>query len=245
MKAGLQYEGNPHEGEYFGIFLGENRDFKGLFVLYWTGTLMSLLPEEYLIEINPMDMFERKIRRVEGNREWVGHIRARANSEIKEDIMLSLDLLNFSVTFEDDLVVEIANEEDISEVTECRIEFMTESGQMNSITRKLSEKYSYEMVASSSIFVLRRKGTTDIIALLSKNVATNDTAILGFVYVTKDFRGRGYGRRLLSGVLQIFKETAIETVLLYSSNLIALQLYKSAGFQPVGNYYVSYLSNCQ
>ena len=101
------------------------------------------------------------------------------------------------------------------------------------------EKSSIQLDNSFINYLAELKG--EIIGKIHISITDNEGFIYGFG-VLPDFRGKGYGREILSSTLNILKEKDVDNIFLEvaTQNNNALGLYESCGFEEISvmDYYV-------
>ena len=98
---------------------------------------------------------------------------------------------------------------------------------------------------SAEFFVLEAEGT--VAAYMGMHIVLDECYIAN-VAVRRDFRKRGFGRRLVENALEVAKEKSCSFITLEVrvSNLAAISLYESCGFEKIGerkNFYTSPTEN--
>ncbi len=85
-------------------------------------------------------------------------------------------------------------------------------------------------------FVLEVKGR--VVASGCFNARTPDTVQLGGIFTPEDERSRGYGRKLVAGMLRLARDEGATRCVLFTqvNNVPAIRAYTSLGFQRVGDY---------
>ena len=69
------------------------------------------------------------------------------------------------------------------------------------------------------------------LVVLYCNDLDNKNAYISLVGVKKDYRGRGIARNMMKEAIQVAKEGGMKILGIHSNNPLALNLYKSLGFE--------------
>ena len=135
----------------------------------------------------------------------------------------------------------LANREDLAEINrQNHIYFGLDEKEVDDKKIEIDmEKLSIQLDENYLSYMAELKG--EIIGKIRIDLTENTGFIYGFG-VLPDFRGKGYGREILSTALNILKQKGIEDVFLEvaTENKNALGLYESCGFEEISvmDYYV-------
>ncbi len=83
------------------------------------------------------------------------------------------------------------------------------------------------------------------VAMAAINASVHDQVQVGGVFVPRENRNRGLGRRVTTALLQKAKTEGANTAILFANNPPAARAYEAMGFQQVGWYRIALLENPQ
>ena len=98
-------------------------------------------------------------------------------------------------------------------------------------------------VQSGRVIVLLDEGTP--VAMAAINAAVAGHIQVGGVFVPRENRNRGLGRKVTTALLQQAKDQGADTAILFANNPSAARAYEALGFQQVGWYRIALLQNPQ
>ncbi|MGP6293904.1 N-acetyltransferase family protein [Caldiplasma sukawensis] len=143
------------------------------------------------------------------------------------------------VSSEDDIIIRKAKVSDAAGIIECMQSVMDEKIYMVSDYYLYSERGERELIKSPSDLNLVLEFQGKIVGILKVQRGyyrkTFHTGVLT-IAIEKEFRNRGFGKKMIEFALQWAKENGIEKLSLevFSTNENAISLYRSVGFHIEG-----------
>lgn len=108
---------------------------------------------------------------------------------------------------------------------------------------EMAENRTTMDIQSGRVIVLLDEGTP--VAMAAINAAVAGHIQVGGVFVPRQNRNRGLGRKVTTALLQKAKDQGADTAILFANNPPAARAYKALGFQQVGWYRIALLQNPQ
>ena len=157
---------------------------------------------------------------------------------VSAEYKMCLNKRKFEVTYENRIKLRLTTSDDVAEVY-----------RQNSIYSGISENEAEEDIEKSSTtlddsfinYMAEIEGK--IIGKIHISITDNEGFIYGFG-VLPNFRGKGYGREILSSALDILKKKNVDNIYIEvaTENKNALSLYEASGFEEISvmDYYTVY-----
>lgn len=256
--AGIDYNGNDFEGEYFGYFDQQNTSetkLLGVIVHYWNGNIMMHSENEIILE-RLITHLAKNISKT--NRPIRGILGPDSQAEFT---IQKLDLANnlFNINSNEGLyelkLTEIKKPElpETAKIVSARdikkdilIDWMKNYdiealGTPDDETlKKQVENHWNERLQTNENWVLLIENTP--VAFSAFNARLPDMVQVGPVWTPKEHRNRGFARLLLAYTLHQEKQRGIKQAILFTNNPAAIKAYNAIGFKKIGNYRLALLN---
>jgi hypothetical protein len=254
-KGGMDYQGEPHQANYFGLFL--NDDLEGVLSHNWIGSVQIFLSSK-ATDITPLsrtwisyiNKYQQKIDCFLGSKSDVEsllrslHITStelRAGGRIEGLFSLDLDSMIDPPALNDPTIsVRQADVSDHKLISRWRHDFFVES-QGSEPGENLYKRASEEILRrllEGSLFLLFHNEEPKSFCGVSGFV--HDYKIVGPVWTPLTERGKGYGQSITAGALKILQKQGCKQAVLFTLNPQAESTYKAIGFKRIGDWRVDF-----
>lgn len=249
--AGLDYRGNPFEGEYFGYTDDESdsrEELRGVIVHYWNGNI--LMHARHLTALEPLTAYlkARRTRPISG---------ILGPTPQAEHVITHLGLSSapFRVNRSERLY-----KLELNDLKEWPISRSMTVVPAQEIPERLLEQWltSYacetlgmrESTEDKESPENKRRGIKDLwvllldgkaVALSGYNARLEDSVQVGPVWTPPELRNQGFSRCLLSHILAQEKQRGIRSAILFTGHPAAQRVYRALGFKHIGGYHLALL----
>lgn len=156
----------------------------------------------------------------------------------KNEPLYRCDLLEM-VRFKDEMRAPV--QADIPVLTQWFAEYEIETGLSGDQAKALLHGQERAQAATQSGMVKLLCENGRPLAMAAINAQVQDYVQVGGVFVPKEMRGQGLGRRVTSGLLAGARASGARVAVLFANNAPAARAYEAIGFDHVGAYRVAIL----
>jgi predicted GNAT family acetyltransferase len=251
-EAGLTYNGQPYEGEYWGSFDAAG-SLNGVLAHYWNNNIMMQASNPEVLS-NLLQDFKAMVSRPIAGVLGVNH---QADQVIKElglsdapsalntnEFLYSINLKELVLpTYQVDKKYRMTSVKDIDRhlLFQWRkayeIEALAAIDNQNLDT--LVESFVKKVLKSKDYWVLFIDDNP--VCLSGFSVVLPDIVQIGGVWTPPEHRCKGYARTLLALTLVQARERGVEKAILFTDSAAAAKAYEAVGFQHIGHYRLAIL----
>ncbi len=251
-RVGIVDHGGRYHGTYVGAFEGPQIQAVGAH--YWNGMLILQMPrflEQVVVEA--IRLSGRSLKGLIGPAEQVQKAKEllnlqQADYQIDEaDGLYALRLTELVVPSQLKFGYAAGRRvsyKDLDQVSAWRTAYSVELLGVNEDQelRNQSRSNMAENIASGQSWVLESGG--EMVANTSFNASVKEAVQVGGVYTPPELRGKGYGRSVVAASLLDARNEGAEMAFLFTgdSNSTARKAYAALGFERIGDYRLSILS---
>jgi len=251
-RVGIIDHGGRYHGTYVGAFEGLRIQAVGAH--YWNGMLVLQMPR-FLDQVvtEAIRLSGRSLKGLIGPAEQVQRAKELLNLQQADYQMDEADgLYALRLT---ELVVpgqlkfgntagRRAADKDLEQVTAWRTAYSVEllGVTENQELRDQSRSNMKENISSGQSWVLESGG--EVVANTTFNASVKEAVQVGGVFTPPELRGKGYGRSVVAASLLDARNEGAEMAFLFTgdSNIPARKAYEALGFERIGDYRLSILS---
>lgn len=249
-KAGLEYHGEPYQGDYFGAF--SDGELIGMITHYWNGTIMMQSPDMNVLSqlYNKITSYTtRPVKAVVSDANQGQYILKRlAISEDRfalnaTDSLMSLELNQLYIPHADDPSLAMVN------ITERHFGILKEWTRGYEIETlgtldddKLTEKstkIAHDRIKGNNCWILEADGMP--VALSGFNAQLPKIVQIGPVWTPPEHRNNGYARHLVARTLEQASAQGVQKSILFTDVPAAQKAYQAIGFKEIGKFQLSLL----
>jgi ribosomal protein S18 acetylase RimI-like enzyme len=244
--AGLAFEGHSYQGEYFAAMDGDA--IRGVVAHAWNGMVVCQAPNHagQLAKV-AVTQTGRAIAGLVGPWDQVGEVRTelgltgRPTALNSREDLFALDLSALLVPEQlraGQWVVRRPRPEEHKRLVAWRLAYRIEAlgevdepklrdGSVDDVERLISRNSQFVLIAGD-----------EMVAAASFNAGLPDLVQIGGVWTPPELRGRGYGRAVVAGALQLAAGSGVRRAILFTGaeNEPAQRAYRGLGFLPIGHY---------
>lgn len=245
-RAGIEDRGQLYQGTYVGLF-ADNR-LVGALALYWNGNVLvqSERSIDAMLDL-AIDYSGRTVGGVLGPLTQVEACLAALRNRVglprsaSRQVLMGVrvdDMAEPSRADDGAVQCRPATEDDLPTVGEWRAAYLAESGVARGgpavVARAKTEVR--DQIDDGALWLACVDGEPVAMAMLMAQ--TEGRGLVGGVWTQPEFRGRGYGRTAVAGMLRQRAGSGLERALLFTArnNQAALGAYRSLGFGEIGAY---------
>jgi predicted GNAT family acetyltransferase len=251
-EAGLTYNGQPYEGEYWGSFDAAG-SLNGVLAHYWNNNIMMQASNPEVLS----DLLQAFKAMVSLPIAGVLGVNDQADQVIKElglsdapsalntnAFLYSLDLRQLTVPsklHKDSYRMVGIDAIDRTLLTKWVKSFDIEAlglDDNDALTTQVAENTA-KMLTSGNNWALLVNETP--VCLSGFNATLPDVVQIGPVWTPPEHRGKGYARTLLALTLVQARERGVEKAILFTDVPAAAKAYEAVGFQHIGHYRLALL----
>ena len=255
-KSGLNFEGKPYQGDFFGVF--DSGKLCGLLMHGWISSLQIFVTD--LASVPALvkawgDYRSRNPRKVELFLGPADQVRAllsvlkiepfalRRHGEEAGLFELSLDkLIMPPVLQKEGVVVRRAQTSDLDLLIGMEYDFLTEAimAPFAQDTHNKAKSEITRFVRGGDLFVLEEKGR--LINFCAIGGFLTDWTHVGPVLTSPEYRNQGYGRAVTAGALAMLRNEGYTNAVLFAIKPEAQKAFLSIGFNRIGNWIYDFLA---
>jgi ribosomal protein S18 acetylase RimI-like enzyme len=244
--AGLAFDGHPYQGEYFAAMDGDA--IRGVVAHAWNGMVVCQAPDHTgQLAMVAVTETGRAIAGLVGPWHQVVEIRAelglagRPTALDSCEDLFALDLSALLVPEQlraGEWVVRPPRPDEHDRLVAWRLAYRIEAlgevdgpklreGSADDVERLISQKTQFVLIVDN-----------EMVAAASFNAGLPDLVQIGGVWTPPELRGRGYGRAVVAGALQLAVASGVRRATLFTDveNEPAQHAYRGLGFVPIGHY---------
>uniref|UniRef100_A0A7S3LNB7 N-acetyltransferase domain-containing protein n=1 Tax=Aplanochytrium stocchinoi TaxID=215587 RepID=A0A7S3LNB7_9STRA len=241
----LRDDGSHFSATYAGIF-DSSRNLKAIAAHCWNGNILisadtGVPPNEIsslvrvVFENSPSDRSISGFLGTPWAVEACLNLVDKQHSSISDCKMYncnSASLVSFSNV---DITARIASVKDIDIVSIWRRDFMKECLDI-SVENTEARKQMLNQIEGSHLWVLENEDT--LLAMASVIAETEDRFMIGNVFTPPEYRSRGYGKQIISGLVSgaMQNNPSFSTALLFTDRPAGVKVYNAVGFRECGFY---------
>mmetsp|Transcript_11035 Transcript_11035/g.14361 ORF Transcript_11035/g.14361 Transcript_11035/m.14361 type:complete len:294 (-) Transcript_11035:139-1020(-) len=250
LEKGLKDTGAVFCATYLGLFYKE-KQIKAIAAHCWNGNLLisaENVETNQLLELARSTLRESpEGRTLNGflGTEWavkellnVFPATADQPASISYNKMYYCDRDSFNKIESGSSIARLADGKDLDTVSDWRVKFMKDSVGL-SVSDKECRLRMETDIERKSLHVLERISDGHMVAMASTTSRVGAKFMIGNVYTSHPFRGKGYAKKLISSVVEDLicgKTAQYNTALLFTDIPAAIKVYKAVGFRECGNY---------
>lgn len=249
--AGIEYNGELFQGEYWGAFNNDTFEIEGILVHYWNGNIMMFAPESETLRDLTMHFKSRKSRPIAG----VVGPDSQANIVIEElgisnesynlnstEGLYELDLKSLKGTLPSNFSITHAKTASKSLLTMWMRSYEIEAlGTPDNFDLDAKAQEKAQSLMEGNCWILLQDNIP--VSLSGFNAKIDDMVQIGPVWTPPEHRNQGYARLLVHQTLLAAKEERINKAILFTLSPAAVKAYESIGFKKIGNYRLALLKN--
>ena len=250
QKAGVDYQDEMFQGEYFGSFYKELDQTEGIIVHYWNGNIMMLCPDLRILN-NLIDVLSQHI-----TRPVAGILGEYIQAEF---VINKLNLSGADYAANENEGLYTINTSELLDLPMPSNFKSVEANQVAKITlRNWIKNYEIEALGAEDYKDLEsrvkdkvtRLRSGDCWVLLKDEVPVHLSAFnaridgmvqIGPVWTPPEYRNQGFAKMLLVQNLIKAREQGVTEAILFASDSAAISAYTAVGFRMIGNYRLAIL----
>ncbi|MDG1436290.1 MAG: GNAT family N-acetyltransferase [Rickettsiaceae bacterium] len=250
QKAGVDYQDEMFQGEYFGSFNKELDQIEGIIVHYWNGNIMMLCPDLRILN-NLIDVLSQHI-----TRPVAGILGEYIQAEF---VINKLNLSGADYAANENEGLYTINTSELLDLPMPSNFKSVEANQVAKITlRNWIKNYEIEALGAEDYKDLEsrvkdkvtRLRSGDCWVLLKDEVPVHLSAFnaridgmvqIGPVWTPPEYRNQGFAKMLLVQNLIKAREQGVTEAILFASDSAAISAYTAVGFRMIGNYRLAIL----
>lgn len=253
QRAGLDYTGESHTGEYFALVSDDRSEVYGVLVHYWNAMVFTQCPDPANLQLLLSYFIDHCSRPVAG-------VIAEANQARICLPVLEIQHANYSVRRDEDLMYLVLS--DLNADYACLPAQLSVSRPQPQHARLLFEwlmAYEIESLGAVADGTLQRRCELKLhrylddeegwllfdqeqaVSFSGFNARTPTAVQIGPVWTPPQHRNRGYAKRLVAATLMRAAKNGVSQAVLFTENPIAHRAYASLGFKDIGKYALSLL----
>ncbi|MEP2978932.1 MAG: GNAT family N-acetyltransferase [Lentilitoribacter sp.] len=249
-KAGLEFHGEPYQGDYFGAFIDSK--LMGVIAHYWNGTMLMQSPNlDVLSQLynKIVSNMTRSVKAVVGDANQGGYILNRlAISENKFalnaiDNLMSLELSQLHIPHANNTSLTMV------EITERHFDILKEwtrgyeiealgTTDDDKLTAK-SIQIAHDRIKDSNCWILEADGMP--VTLSGFNAQLPEIVQIGPVWTPPEHRNNGYARHLVARTLERARTLSVQKSILFTDAPAAQKAYEAIGFKEIGKFQLALL----
>lgn len=251
QKAGILYQGQPYQGEYWGYFDPYGQVLRGVFVHYCNGNLMFFADHASILG----ELVKHFCQHV--SRAVAGVLGEDAQAQLVIDI-LGLPAHHFQTNYQEDLyslslydllVQALSADQHIRPASDVPLELLVSwllayrvealAANEDAAHRQAAREHAIRLKSKDAWVLLE----LDVpVSLAAFNARLETCVQLGPVWTPPVYRSRGLARGLISGILELARKQGVTQSVLFTHNPSAVRAYLALGFRQIGQYRLALLA---